>query len=517
MKRILGRVLIILPAVLLQIAWYVLLFTVGNDLLGGYLGEILTIAFMLLSVGFVLYLVQKRDESSYKILWIIVLFTFPILGAMLFLTLGNKKTGKKLKVKLDEAAKNLLADEKQVEKGISQHEATIAKVREKDVRVAQTLQHLAESTTFPIHVNGTSKYYAFGEKVFPDMVADLESAEKYVYIEYFIIEAGKFWDTMVEILERKAKAGVDVRVMYDDLGSIATYSPKDIKALEAKGIKCIAFNPFMMIRSQLNNRDHRKIMVIDGRVAYSGGINLADEYINETHPFGVWKDLAFRITGSAVQSYTYMFAEFWDAFSPDKIPEGLLQKSAYEVVTDESNGYILPYYDSPMRKEAASNVLFTEMLSMATDYVWFYTPYLMLGDALMDAFVRAAQRGVDVKIMMPGIPDKKTVFRIGRSYYEELLQAGVKIYEYTPGFVHAKAVVMDDKLAGIGTVNLDYRSLFLHFECYSVFYKADIVDELKQDFMATLKECNERTLDNLKRTNGSRIVDSVLRLAAPLL
>jgi len=518
MKRIVGRVLVILPAILLQIGWYILLFTVINKGLGGYLGEILTIAFMLLSIGFVLYLVQKRDESSYKILWIIVIFALPILGAMLFLTLGNKKTGKKLKKKLTESSKNLLGEKNlQVEKGMAQHDVVIGKIREQDPRIAQTLQHLAESTHFPMHVNDTSKFYPLGECAFPDMIADLEKAEKYVYIEYFIIEAGKFWDTLVGILERKAAAGVDVRVMYDDLGSIATYSPKDIKALEAKGIKCISFNPFMMIRSQLNNRDHRKIMVIDGLVAYSGGINLADEYINETHPFGEWKDLAFRITGSAVQNYTYMFAEFWDAFSKDKIPSELLKHSSYAVAKDESNGYVLPYYDSPMREEAASNVLFTEMLSMATDYVWFYTPYLMLGDALMDAFVRAAQRGVDVRIIMPGIPDKKMVFRIGRSYYEELLKAGVKVYEYTPGFVHAKAFLMDDKIAGIGTVNLDYRSLFLHFECYSVFYKADIVDELKKDYQEALTKCEERTLENLSRTNKSRLWDSVLRVIAPLL
>jgi cardiolipin synthase len=212
-----------------------------------------------------------------------------------------------------------------------------------------------------------------------------------------------------------------------------------------------------------------------------------------------------------------MFAEFWDAFSNDKIPNDLLLSVAYEKVADDSNGYILPYYDSPMRDEAASNVLFTEMLSMATDYIWFYTPYLMLGDALMDAFVRAAQRGVDVRIMMPGIPDKKMVYRIGRSYYEELLRAGVKIYEYTPGFVHAKAFVMDDKVAGIGTVNLDYRSLFLHFECYSIFYKANLVEDLKKDYAKTLEECEQRTLENLNRTNKSRIWDSVLRLIAPLL
>ena len=241
------------------------------------------------------------------------------------------------------------------------------------------------------------------------------------------------------------------------------------------------------------------------------------EYINEVEKFGVWKDIGFRITGTAVQSYTYMFAEFWDAFSKDPVPKKMLVKSGYDEAPDETNGYILPYYDSPMRDEPASNVLFTEFLSMATDYVWFYTPYLMLGDALFDAFIRAAKRGVDVRIIMPGIPDKKMVFRLGRSYYKDLLAAGVKIYEYEPGFVHAKAVLMDGKICGIGTVNLDYRSLFLHFECYSLFYKADIYESLKKDYLETLKKCRVMSIEDVQKGRLGMLWDGILRIAAPLL
>ena len=391
-------------------------------------------------------------------------------------------------------------------------------IAKEDVRLSQTLSFITESTGFPLLKNDSSKYYPFGEDMFADMCEDLKTAESFIFIEYFIIQSGKFWGTITEILAERVKAGVDVRVMYDDLGSIATYSVKDISELSKQGIKCVPFNPFFLIKSQLNNRDHRKIMVIDGRVAYSGGVNLADEYINEKQMFGRWKDIGFRVTGKAVACYTYMFAEFWNAFAHDKISDEELNKvAALEIPPCWDNGYILPYYDSPMRDEHTSNILFTEVLSTAKDYVWFYTPYLMLGDALFDAFIRAARRGLDVRIIMPGIPDKKLVYRLSRSYYEDLLKAGVKIYEYTPGFVHAKAFVSDDKLAGIGTVNLDYRSLFLHFECSSVFYKADIVKELQTDYLNTLEECRERSLEDINRKLVHKLIDNFLRVLAPLL
>ena len=256
-------------------------------------------------------------------------------------------------------------------------------------------------------------------------------------------------------------------------------------------------------------------MVIDGRVAYSGGVNLADEYINETHPLGRWKDVGFRITGKAVKSYAYMFAEFWNAFSNDKIAANAI--NAREEEGQETNGYVLPYYDSPMRDEHTSNELFIEILSGATRYAWFYTPYLVLGDALYDAFIRAARRGVDVRIVMPGIPDKKMIYRLSRSYYRDLLEAGVKIFEYIPGFVHAKAFIADDKIAGVGTVNLDYRSLFLNFECNAIFCKADIIADLKNDYLLTQNECVERTPSDMKKGLLYRFGNEVLRLIAPLM
>ncbi len=510
MKKILGRVLLIIPAIALQVLWYTILLGGMDKLLGGNFTDLIEILFTILAVLFVLTLISKRDESSYKILWVIIILAFPVLGALLYIFLGNKHTGKQLKKKMMKSKETLAAEEYAKKKDLSEE------LIKEDLRLGQSVAHISKSTGFPLLKNGTSKYYPFGEDMFADMCEDLKKAEEFIYIEYFIIQSGKFWDTLTDILEERAKAGVDVRVVYDDLGSIATYSRSDVRELSKKGIKCVAFNPLFFITTQLNNRDHRKIMVIDGKVAYSGGVNLADEYINAKELFGRWKDIGFRLTGDAVLSYTYMFVEFWNSFTKDQIGREDIQITEPEPVAAD-NGYILPYYDSPMRDEHTSNVFFTEILSIATDYVWFYTPYLMLGDALFDAFIRAAERGVDVRIIMPGIPDKKLVYRLSRSYYEDLLKAGVKVYEYTPGFVHAKAMISDDKVATIGTVNLDYRSLFLHFECNSLFYKADIIDSLKADYLESLESCRERTYDEINKGFFHHLCDSLLRVLAPLL
>lgn len=327
------------------------------------------------------------------------------------------------------------------------------------------------------------------------------------------------WEAMVDVMEQKVQEGVDIRVLYDDIGSIGTFSARNRASLLKKGIKCEKFNPLIVLSGALNNRDHRKIMVVDGVVAFSGGINLADEYINEEHPFGHWKDIGFKITGDAIRSYAYMFIEFWNASSLNKITEALVGDDfAKTRVSGETDfdGYVLPYYDSPGRAEAASNNVFIDLLGQAKDYMWFYTPYLLLGDGLRDAFVRAAQRGVDVRIVMPGIPDKKIVYRMSRSYYRDLLKAGVKIYEYSPGFVHAKACLADDCVGSIGTVNLDYRSLFLHYECNALFYKASILADLKEDFEASMKVSRERTLQDEKKGLLYRIINGTLRIFAPL-
>ncbi len=505
MKKILGRLLVVLPILALQVLWFVLIFYLLSDF-----SELLIVILEILSVVFSLYIIMKRDEGTYKILWLIVIMGLPLLGALLYLFVGNKGSGRRLRKKMDPVRTGL--------KGVlPANTEVLNEIEKKDKRTAQTLNRISETTGFPVYACDDVKYYPLGEDMFADMCVELEKAEKFVYIEYFIINSGKFWDTMVDILEKKAAKGVDVRVMYDDLGCIATYSRSDVAELEKKGIKCIPFNPFFSIKTQLNNRDHRKIMVIDGRVAFSGGVNIADEYINEIHPFGKWKDIGFRITGEAVKSYTYMFVEFWNSFE-EKRPIKKECICEYNYTKPEKyNGYILPYYDNPIEGEPTSNIFFTEMLSTATNYVYFYTPYLMLGDTLYDAFIRAAQRGVDVRLILPGIPDKKLVYRISRSYYRPLIEAGAKVYEYTPGFVHAKAFAADDMICGIGTVNLDYRSLFLHYECFSAFYDSSVLADLKKDMENTFAESRMVDIKDTERGILGAFLDGVLRILSPLM
>ena len=501
MNKILSRVFSILPAVLLQCLWLYILFA----WLAPW-AAIINAALSVLALIFVLYIITKQDESTYKILWLLVILTFPLPGALLYLLFGNKRTTKPLKKRLD---KSPLPDDK------GDSSAAYEKLSSENIRLAQTFKWVENKTGFLPFENRTAKYYPLGDEMFPDMLEDMKKAERFIFVEYFIIENGLMWDSMVDILAERAANGVDVRVMYDDLGSISTYTRRDAEALKKKGIRCVSFNPLIVIKGTLNCRDHRKMLIIDGRVAYSGGVNLADEYINHIEKHGHWKDIGFRLTGESVGNYVRMFAQFWNAFAGEHIPDEYLT-SLPAPDKSSSDGLILSYYDSPLRPDAVSNELYVDLLSQAKESAWFFTPYLMPGNALLDAFVRAARRGVDVRIIMPGVPDKKLVYRMSRSFYPVLLEAGVKIYEYTPGFVHAKACVIDGKVGAVGTVNLDYRSLFLHFENNSLFYRSSLLESLSEDFLATQQKCCERTRENIGKGFGKWLVDGVLRIFAPL-
>ena len=469
MNKIIRRIFMVLPAVLIQLLWLGVLF----KWLAPW-AVLINFALSILSFLFVLYLIMNREEGTYKILWLLVIMAFPIPGTALYLFFGNKRTTRPLQRKLA-AAKPLPA--------LPDGSAPLyERLASENKRLAQTFQSMQAMTGFPIRPNRQAVFYPLGDKLFPAMLEALQTAERFIFVEYFIIENGLMWDSMVKIMEQKAAQGVDVRILYDDLGSISTYSKENAKKLEEKGFRCAAFNPLVFVKGTLNYRDHRKMLIIDGKTAFSGGVNLADEYINHVTKYGHWKDIGFRLDGEAVQNYTWMFAEFWNAFTGDAIPDGLLTP---------------PPADSP-------------------EYAWFFTPYLMPGDALQDAFARAARRGVDVRIIMPGIPDKKLVFRMSQSFYPVLLEAGVRIYEYAPGFVHAKGCVIDGTVGTVGTVNLDYRSLFLHFENNSLFYRASLLESLKADFLATQEQCRERTLENVGLSFRHWLLDGILRIFAPL-
>lgn len=503
-KPIVGRVLALIPAIILQLLLIVLLLTV----LWPYampIMIIIDIAALILAI----YIISKQDAAAYKEAWLVFILMLPIIGVVMYLLFGEKRTGLALRRKIDSAKTEMnytfpeTRDWKEY------------KAEDNEMRTIGTLVFGWKMTGMETYRCGDTRYYPLGENMLPDMLEDLKKAEKFIFIEYFIVEEGIFWNSIVDVLEERVKAGVDVRVMYDDLGSIGTYSRKSAQMLREKGIRCIPFNPVKYVTLRINNRDHRKMTIIDGKIAYSGGVNIADEYINEKVKFGHWKDIAFRVEGDPAISYTYMFTEFWNAFAGnDKVPMEYLPK---ECSDEGNNGHIFTYYDSPVHHEHVSNTIFIELLSQATKYVWFYTPYLMLDSSLNDAIIRAARRGVDVRIITPGVPDKKMVYRVSRSYYGPLLENGVRIFEYTPGFVHAKASICDDTIATMGTVNLDFRSLFLHFECNSVFCSSSIIGDVKKDYEETLKLCRERKLgDGLPGTKYG-IVEALLRLIAPLL
>lgn len=500
-KKILGgRMLSVLPALSLQIFWLYVMFT-------WFSAYAATIQFVMsiLAFVFVLYIVSNRDDGAYKMFWLLIILPFPVLGAALYLLFGNKKTGRPLQRRLEEA-------KKEWKSYLNQEDKIFEELENRDVRIKQIFEYLSKVSGFPVLRNAEAVYYPIGEKLFEAMLSEMKQARQFIFAEYFIVEDGLLWRKMVDVMEKKVKEGVDVRVMYDDVGSISTFSGKNATELRKKGIKIVAFNPLKFLSGALNNRDHRKILVIDNRVAFSGGMNLADEYINEIERFGHWKDVGFKITQAAVQSYTFMFCEFWNAFSNDKIK----YRIEYNRNCDGKDGFVLPYYDSPVNEEPGSYNLYIEMLESSTNYIWFYTPYLILGEHLLDSMIRTARRGIDVRIFMPGIPDKKSVYEMSRSYYEPLLKAGVKIYEYSPGFLHAKACLMDDVLGAIGTVNLDYRSLFLHFECNALFYQASLLKDLKRDMMETQSKSIQRKLNDKKKTIGKRMVDSIKRIIAPL-
>ena len=503
MGKIMRRVLIVVPAVALQVLWHVLLVK--------WLAPYAPLIVSLLSVAavfMVLFIVIKRDESTYKLLWLLIILTMPLVGALLYLFFGNKRTAKPLKKRLQS-----------VESSGDPHPLPVGETPfAGEKRMEQTIRWLERKTGYPLCKARPVRYYPLGDDMFPDMLRDMKSAKRSIYIEYFIIEPGQMWDAMLEVLEDKLRQGVDVRVMYDDLGSISSFNFSNARELTQKGIPCVPFNPLLALKGTANYRDHRKMLIVDNEIAYSGGINLSDRYINLEHPYGHWKDTGFRLTGEGVHSFTHMFLTFWNAFALKKgeggTPMPTLQDSAE--APRETDGYVLSYYDSPLEHDATSNQLFIDLLSQSTDYAWFFTPYLMLGDDLMAAMLAAARRGVDVRIIMPGIPDKKLIFRMSRSFYQVLLNGGVKIYEYTPGFVHAKSFVSDDKVATIGTVNLDYRSLFLHFENNSLFYRSGIVEKIKEDFLATQALCSEVQPYDKRRYSRRWAVDGLLRIFAPL-
>lgn len=504
MKRILDRLFVIAPYITIQLLFYLLIINWFYEILFFVL-----IFFSIISLAFIFRLIyDEKEEGSYKLIWIFILFFIPIFGSWLYFSSANKKTSKPIMKKIEKGKKDVkfkILPNKNVEE----------ELKKEDKLIYDIFSYVTKHTNTNINYVEYSKYYSLGDEMYLDMIKELEKAEKFIFLEYFILSKGKFLNSIMKILEKKVKENVDVRILYDDFGSMTTYSFKNIFILNKKGIKCNVFNPVTFITASLNNRDHRKMMIIDNKVAFSGGINIADEYINEKVRFGHWKDIGFQIRGKAVENYTYMFMEFWNAYSKNKLTDIIFKDIN---ITSKKDGYILSYYDSPNYKEEITNNLYIKLLNNSKKYAWFYTPYLMVNEKLKKALKSAVKRGVDVKIYIPKIPDKKIAYKMTLSYAIELAKEGIEILTYTPGFLHAKAVLIDDILACIGTVNLDYRSLFLTFESNSIFYKNEIIKDLKKDFLTTYKKCAKLSKKVIRKNERitNKIINKILRFLSPL-
>ena len=464
---------------------------------------------ILVSVAAALAIVGSRMEPGYKIAWLLVVLPFPVFGGIFYLMVGGGqipgRTRRRMQGILEKSVQTLQEDFKADD------------LLSMDGDAYGQASYLEQFAACPAYTNTETEYFSLGDLAFPRMLEELEKAEQYIFLEYFILQPGVFWDSVLEVLERKAAQGVEVRLIYDDMGCMFTL-PRDYnEQLAARGIQCRVFNRFLPVMTlRLNNRDHRKLMIIDGKVGFTGGINLADEYINVKERFGHWKDSAILLEGDAVWSMTVMFLTMWDHCSG--WDEDFSRFRPPAAPARPWTGYVQPYTDTPLDHEAVGQAVYLNMIAKAKKYIYITTPYLVIDVATNTALCNAAKSGVDVRIITPHIPDKRYVFEVTRAHYPPLLDAGVQIYEYTPGFIHAKNFVVDGRFATVGTVNLDYRSLFLHFEDGVWLYDAPCIPDIRRDFEETLKVCQPVSPRQFKHLNIIlQLYRSILRVFAPLM
>ena len=378
-------------------------------------------------------------------------------------------------------------------------------------------RYVNRSGCFPVYDRTQVRYFPLGDEMFPVLLAELEKAEKFIFLEFFIVDEGEMWGRILEILARKAAQGVDVRLLYDGTNEFFTL-PRDYpQRLKELGIQAKAFAPVMpFVSTHYNYRDHRKILVIDGKTAFTGGVNLADEYINRVRRFGHWKDTALMLQGEAARSFTLLFLQMWHLEDGRMEERALLETPAPR--HPESGGFVLPYADCPLDRERVGEWVYLDILNRARKYVHIMTPYLILDGEMETALKFAAERGVDVRLILPGIPDKRLPYALAKTYYRSLLASGVRIFEYTPGFVHAKVFVSDDREGTVGTINLDYRSLYHHFECGTYLHQTGCIPQIREDFLATQAQCRTVTPDTVKQEKlRVKLEGALMKVLAPLL
>ncbi len=466
----------------------------------------------ILSIILVLMIYGSHKTASIRMTWIMLIMLVPVVGTVLFFLIGLNGHTLKMRRRYMELDKILLPL-------LPANEDVDDHVRHFSRRVSGVVRYIKNNAGYPVYEKTRITYYDDAVKGFEAQKRELAKAKKFIFMEYHAIEDAECWHEIQAILVERAKAGVEVRIFYDDMGSLGFINMDFVKRMQACGLQCRVFNPFVPgLNIFLNNRDHRKITVVDGKVGFTGGYNLANEYFHRTEPFGFWKDTGVRLEGDAVQSLTVTFLEMWNAISDKDEDDRDYKKYLPVIPVPESEGFIQPYADSPMDDIAVGEDVYISIAEGAHDYCWFITPYLIITDEMNHALSLAARRGVDVRIITPGIPDKKMVYNLTRSYYNGLARHGVRIFEFTPGFCHAKMCVSDDIIATCGTINMDYRSLYHHFENGCLYAGCEAVMDTKRDFEETFAQCEEVT-DYYVSGRGAfmRFGHMILRLAAPLM
>ena len=458
----------------------------------------------------VLCLLNSRLDPTAKITWLIAIMLLPVFGALLFWYTQSDIGHRAVKARLSQL-------DGQARGCIPQHEETLQALEAENPGAGSLARYIRRSGCFPVYGQTVAAYFPSGEDKWAEMLRQLEQAERFIFLEYFIVEEGLMWGKVLEILAQKAAAGVDVRVMYDGTCEFSTLPHDYPKRLRALGIHCKMFAPVApLVSTHYNYRDHRKILVIDGHTAFTGGVNLADEYINHIRKHGHWKDAALMLKGEAVKSFTLLFLQMWGIDERD--PDFATFLAYPALPQEEAKGFVLPYGDCPLDQYRVGERVYMDLLNRAKRYVHIMSPYLILDSEMETALKFAAERGVDVTLILPGIPDKNVPYALAKTHYASLLESGVDIREYTPGFVHAKVFVCDGQEAVVGTINLDYRSLYHHFECAAYLCGADCIPQIEADFQATLAQCRQVTAESLRREKLSlKLMGFVLKTIAPLL
>lgn len=502
LKIIFGRSGIIILMLLLQIGFMVAAYMLLTDSVPSFLALNLVGAALI-----TLCIINDDGNPSVKLTWIVLVLVLPVFGLLLYLynktDLGHRLMLKALNRTIDETSQF-----------IPRQEELMDSLRDNNHGLHNLAHYTYDHGGYPLYTNTDARYFLSGEAAFEEILLQLEKAEKFIFLEFFIVDEGYMWGRILDILERKAKGGVEIRMMYDGTCALFRLPYSYPAKLKALGIQCKMFSPiYPFVSTSYNNRDHRKILVVDGRIAFTGGVNLADEYINRKRVYGHWKDAAIMLAGEAVRSFTLMFLQMWNLDTKGDDYQKFLGYS----VSVPSSGYVIPYGDSPLDRDQVGKLVYLDIINRSKCYVHIMTPYLVLDNEMLTALCFAAERGVDVRLILPHIPDKKIPFALAHTHYSRLMSSGVKIYEYTPGFVHAKTFVSDGIKAVVGTINLDYRSLYYHFECAAYIYDLPAVADVEADFQNTVMESQLVTAEDVRHDKLSRkLVGALFKIIAPL-